>query len=80
MGFVYQSLAILFAQTCGDEQYGRCSTEGSGIELCLVDDEVLIEDGQRDTTLTSLTDIIIAATKILFVCKYAESSCTILLI
>ena len=80
MRLIHQRSTHLFRQAGSNEQYGTGTAEDGGIKLGLVDDEVLVEDGEGDTTPTSLTDKVVVSAKILFVGKDAQGGGTVLLV
>ena len=80
VGFLQQRGTLLHAQAGGDEQYGRGSAEVGGVELCLVDDEVLIEDGQGDTALAGRADELVGAAEVMLVGEDAQGGSAVLLI
>ena len=50
------------------------------MELGLIDDEVLVEDGERDSALASLTDKVVVSAEEMFVGKDAQGGGTVLLV
>ena len=72
--------ALLPCETGRDEQHRRRPAEHSLHELQLVDNEILIEDGECDTTQAGRADEIVAATEVMAVGEDTHSSCASLLI
>ena len=80
MRLIHQHSARLFRQAGGDEQHGRSATEGGSIELGLVDDEVLVEDGKGDAGATGGANKIVTTSKIVLVGEDAQGCGTVLLV
>ena len=75
-----QRLAPLLGQAGRYQQHRRGSTEQGGVELGLVDDEVLVEDRQRDAALTSRADEAVVPSEVVLVSQDAQRCSTVLLV
>ena len=80
MSFLQQCRTLLHTQAGGDEEHGGGTTEGCLVELELVDDEVLVEDGDGHARQTCLADEVIVTAEIGFVSEDAEGGSAVLLV
>ena len=80
MGYTHEHLTLLLRQVGSNQQYGRGTTQTGLEELVLVNNEILIENGNFHASTTGRLDELIAAAEILLVGKDAQGSGTVLLI
>ena len=72
MRCLQQCGTLLHTKVGSNEQHSGSTTQAGLEQLVLVDDEVLIEDGDIDTTVTSHLDKLITTAKVLLVSKDAQ--------
>ena len=80
MSHINQSATLVLLQAGCNQKHSRGSAEASLKELVFVDDEILIEYGQRNATLACLKYVAVVASKVRSVGEYAQCRCSCLLI
>ena len=79
-GLLPQPGALLPPQASGYQQHRGGSAKASHKKLVGVDDEVLVEDRQRDSRLSNLYDMLRTTAKIGLVGQHAQRGCPVALI